>query len=679
MIFLPKKVSGTDPLMGEYYTPSDVRPLMIVNTDNRLIANAMRHQWEPIFEAWISKMQQGFLPGRSMASNVIDVESWAQQVCLEKQRGAILLLDFRAAFPSVSHGYLHQVLEALGIPEAVRAAIRNLYCEHKCQINFADVSIEGFNIGAGIRQGCPLSPLLFALVVDVVLRRIKRLLPSAMVRAFADDIALAVDNLAEALPILQGIFQDLEKVAGLALNKPKCVLIPLWPSDKRRVSRELATHFADWAQITVNYSGTYLGVVVGPESGDTFWDKAVKKYLDRAKSWGQLGLGLYYSTQAYCTYVLPVLSFLAQFRRPNDAVWEAERKALSLMVPGPYLWCRQEDYYHLGKKLGQAASFPRLEHYCLAARTRLYCFENHCHGGLRIDAKHDAIQHSIRNIENTSRLSRWFNWFQEGSITHIHDCREELNSRGLVVEDLKEIAAGRPNKDQPPSVRARKMRKCFQRTIRGELDRKVFFHPAERMRHKLDRWNLPGVPARTATRCARALQDLKDWVPPRICSAVLRTQWNGWCTRRRFQQIGRCCLGCTSLLQEDSIEHYAVCPISVAFAKNYLRIRPSRFHLGQLVALGTTDDHLPRDEIVVRAIWAYALYRTHNLLRNAPLARGEGALDVLKQFAKEGVLGHAGAAACLDNRWAFSRGRSDLRPRAVQVADEVDLVMDIFD
>ena len=46
MVFLPKKIAGSHDLFGEYYTANDVRPLVLVNTDNRLIANAMRIRLE---------------------------------------------------------------------------------------------------------------------------------------------------------------------------------------------------------------------------------------------------------------------------------------------------------------------------------------------------------------------------------------------------------------------------------------------------------------------------------------------------------------------------------------------------------------------------------------------------------------------------------------------------------
>ena len=285
MVFLPKKSSGVHPLFGEFYSPGDVRPLVIVNTDNRIISNAFRRQWEPVLDTWISRMQQGFLPGRSMASNIIDVDSQAQCTSLEQDRGAILLLDFRAAFPSVSQEFLHSMIAHLNLPGEARWVVKNLYCSHRCNINFKDISEDGFTIGAGIRQGCPLSPLLFALVLDIVLRRLQRALPSATIRAFADDIGLVVQDIDEALPILHDIFRELEQIAGLALNKKKCILIPLWPSSQEQVSRELVTSYPEWADLQVSYSGTYLGVSIGQEGAGTFWDKARRKYLGPDMGW----------------------------------------------------------------------------------------------------------------------------------------------------------------------------------------------------------------------------------------------------------------------------------------------------------------------------------------------------------------------------------------------------------
>ena len=87
MVFLPKKPSGHHPLFGDFYTPGDVRPLMVVNTDNRILANFFRKQWEPLMDRWISQHQQGFLPGRSMASDIVGVETHAQLTSLMEKRG----------------------------------------------------------------------------------------------------------------------------------------------------------------------------------------------------------------------------------------------------------------------------------------------------------------------------------------------------------------------------------------------------------------------------------------------------------------------------------------------------------------------------------------------------------------------------------------------------------------
>ena len=60
---------------------------MVVNTDNRIMANFYRRAWEPLLDKWISLAQQGFLPGRSMAKNIVSAEAHAQINSLGFRRG----------------------------------------------------------------------------------------------------------------------------------------------------------------------------------------------------------------------------------------------------------------------------------------------------------------------------------------------------------------------------------------------------------------------------------------------------------------------------------------------------------------------------------------------------------------------------------------------------------------
>ena len=65
IVCVPKKVDERHPQHGKVYTAAGTRPLSIVDTANRILANAYRYRWEPTLAAWVSPEQRGFLPGRS--------------------------------------------------------------------------------------------------------------------------------------------------------------------------------------------------------------------------------------------------------------------------------------------------------------------------------------------------------------------------------------------------------------------------------------------------------------------------------------------------------------------------------------------------------------------------------------------------------------------------------------
>ena len=86
---LPKKVFGNCSVLGDFYDPQNTRPLSLVNTDNRLVGNVLRLVIESLDNEWVSKIQRRFLHGRSLLSNVVDVDYESMRVSVKHNRGMI--------------------------------------------------------------------------------------------------------------------------------------------------------------------------------------------------------------------------------------------------------------------------------------------------------------------------------------------------------------------------------------------------------------------------------------------------------------------------------------------------------------------------------------------------------------------------------------------------------------
>ena len=79
---LPKKPSGVDEDGHTYFDPSATRPLSLVNTDNRLLAAAARYKWEHMLGSRVHPAQRGFIKGRSILQNLIDIDEASMTVSL---------------------------------------------------------------------------------------------------------------------------------------------------------------------------------------------------------------------------------------------------------------------------------------------------------------------------------------------------------------------------------------------------------------------------------------------------------------------------------------------------------------------------------------------------------------------------------------------------------------------
>ena len=510
-----------------------------------------------------------------------------------------------------------------------------MYDGHACKVVFGSQTYEGFQITAGICQGCPLSPLLFAIAIDLFLRRLSRHLPTAKIRAFADDIAVVLPNLQEDLPKVARLFAGIGHVAGLQLNIPKCVLMPLWPVQHDQVRRHLCISAQEFASITISECGTYLGIVIGPGAGQSSWKKPLAKYLETAKAWGAQGLGLQYGALAYTTYVLPILSFVAQVCPIPEEAYKMEAKALRYMVPGPYQWCLPVDLFYLNPLYGQPRAFPRLADTVQAAQARVYHWENHKHGGLKIQEKCNSIRRLRAEIDDIGRLVYYFEWLESSPAVVLLKNRCALSAMGLDDGTLFNLAGQAQQLEDRDADNVKLVRQNFQRKARQAICNHSSPDPVARMRHKLARFNLPGLARHTSESCVRLLQRLAGLVPPRVSAACLRTLWNGWVTRDRFQQgaHSHCVFGCGMGI--DSMKHYPYCNVVRRFRRSFLRLEDEPHEIfSNFVTLGVNLGTLDDNMLVRRAVLVYAVYCSSNQARNARVhITPENAEGMLQQNA----------------------------------------------
>ena len=79
-------------------------------------------------------------------------------------------IDYVKAFDCVAHNKLWEILKEMGIPDHLTCLLRNLYASQEATVRTGHGTTDWFRIGKGVRQGCILSPCLFNLHAEYIMR-----------------------------------------------------------------------------------------------------------------------------------------------------------------------------------------------------------------------------------------------------------------------------------------------------------------------------------------------------------------------------------------------------------------------------------------------------------------------------------------------------------------------------
>ena len=246
--------------------------------------------------------QNAYVKGRSIFDAVRTIDDVLEYTKHTKFSGIHIAVDFEKAFDSSDHKYLFKVLHAFNFEPVFIQWIRTFYSKiSSCVINNG-FSSDYFTVGHGVRQGDPLSPLLFIILASSIRQneKIQGILirnVEVKVSLFADDLSCFLRNMA-SYDFLKENLEQFSKCSGLKVNEEKTEFFLLGTN---KFEEELSPHEFQSSIKILGVHFDYSDVTRRKANFDSIL-KSIKKVLSM---WKWRGLTLLGRIQIVKSFAIP--------------------------------------------------------------------------------------------------------------------------------------------------------------------------------------------------------------------------------------------------------------------------------------------------------------------------------------------------------------------------------------
>ena len=221
------------------------RPISLLNNDYKIVTKALALRLEKVLPTIISANQTGYVKGRYIGESIRIITDMMSFTKKKNIPGLAVFLDFEKAFDSIEWCYLQKCLEAFNFGPQLRQWISVLYNNiSSCVLNNG-FATKHFNLSRGVRQGCPLSGILFVIGVEILSNAIKRSKEiegiqidqnkSIKITQYADDTTVFVKNI-RSVHRLFDLLRQFENCSGLRINQSKSEILWLGSLRQRKDS-----------------------------------------------------------------------------------------------------------------------------------------------------------------------------------------------------------------------------------------------------------------------------------------------------------------------------------------------------------------------------------------------------------------------------------------------------------
>ena len=144
------------------------RPITLLNCDYKIAAKSIATRLKKVLPHLINNDQTAFLKGRFIGENIRLINSVIDYAEKQNIPGLLLFVDFEKAFDTLEWTFVEKTLSFYNFGESIKSWFKLLYTDITSCIQYNGWSSDFFQLGRGVRQGCPLSPYLFILCVEIL-------------------------------------------------------------------------------------------------------------------------------------------------------------------------------------------------------------------------------------------------------------------------------------------------------------------------------------------------------------------------------------------------------------------------------------------------------------------------------------------------------------------------------
>ena len=161
-VFIPIPKKGNAKKCSNYHTS------VLISHTSKVVLKILQARLQQHMNCELPDVQSGFRKGRGTRDQIAN-SNWIIEKAREFQKN-ICFIDYTKAFDCVDHKKLWKILKEMGIPDHLICLLRNLYAGQEATVRTRHGTTEWFQIGKGVCPGCILSPCLFNLHAEYIMR-----------------------------------------------------------------------------------------------------------------------------------------------------------------------------------------------------------------------------------------------------------------------------------------------------------------------------------------------------------------------------------------------------------------------------------------------------------------------------------------------------------------------------